>query len=218
MDDPAINPEVHRHALQGLARLNKLSFASYPLLRALTSRLSPRPIEILDVATGSGDVALAFARAAIHCGYRCTITLTDISPLALSEAQGRFTRAGIESRVLQLDATCDPLPEADITLCSLFLHHLDERATTSLLASMAESARILAMANDLRRTVFGNILARTAPRLVTTSRVVHTDALRSARAAFTRMELADLAHKAGLGNVEIKRVPPSRMLLIWERP
>ena len=60
MDGPGLAPADHLAALRGLSRLNRVSRAGavmYAHLRRL-SALAPRPLRILDIATGSGDLPL----------------------------------------------------------------------------------------------------------------------------------------------------------------
>jgi len=218
MDDPALPPREHDRALAGLARLNVISRAHAPVAAAiLRSRLTHAP-HILDIATGSGDVALAIARSLQRAGLEPRLTLSDLSPHALDRAAERFRRAKIDATTVQLDATTDDLPPADAVICTLFLHHLTEPDARSLIANAANAVtRVLAI-SDLRRSSLGSRLARTVPRLATRSPVVHTDAAKSADAAFTRDELAALAAEAGLENFTISRAFPSRMLLMWTPP
>jgi len=218
MDDPALPPADHDRALAGLARLNALSRASAPVARALKRTNLPREPHILDVATGSGDVALALARSLSRAGLAPRFTLADLSDHALARAAKRFRRAKIDATTITLDATTDDLPRADAVICTLFLHHLTEDDARALLANAARAAtRVLAVA-DLRRSRPGSILARTVPRLVTRSPVVHTDAAKSADAALTREELAEIAKSAGLAGFTISSAFPSRMLLTWSPP
>ena len=54
-------------------------------------------------------------------------------------------------------------------------------------------------------------------RLLTRSRVVHTDAVRSARAAFTMEEVASMAARAGMDDAAIRKGGPYRFVLSWWR-
>jgi len=47
--------------------------------------------------------------------------------------------------------------------------------------------------------------------------VVHVDAVKSVRAAFTMTELGEMAARAGLAGATIARRWPARMLLSWQR-
>lgn len=214
MDDPAIDGERHARALNGLARINTISLAALPIVGAVCKAIPPGPVRLLDVATGSGDVAHAVAKALERRGYECTFTLTDISDRALEQARRRFGDQQAETVVL--DATRDALPDADVVMCSLFLHHLQEEQALKLLASMSRVTRELMVVTDLRRTRVGLALAGVVPRIVTRSDVVHVDAVKSARSAFTLREMASLAERAGLAGCKLHPVVPSRMVLLWK--
>jgi hypothetical protein len=104
---------------------------------------------------------------------------------------------------------------ADIVTCSLFLHHLDPPDVVRTLSRCASAAGRRLLVHDLVRTRTGLALVYVIPRVVTTSPVVHTDAVLSVRAAYTRDELADLARSAGLQGFELRPSFPQRMLLSW---
>lgn len=104
-----------------------------------------------------------------------------------------------------------------MAVCSLFLHHLDEAGVRRVLAEMARVSRVGLVVSDLRRSRAGLMMAAMASRLVTRSPVVHVDALKSVRAAWSAEELADLAREAGLRSATVDRILPQRLLLRWSR-
>ena len=72
MDDPALSADEHRRALRGLTRLNALSGSAnvlWPAVRKLARELG-RPVRILDVATGAGDVPLQLCVRAARAGFQ----------------------------------------------------------------------------------------------------------------------------------------------------
>ena len=221
MDDPGLDVWSHTHALRGLARINRLSLAGrvhWPALCRVASRLD-RPVRVTDAASGSGDGAVALARLARKRGIGVELTLTDLSPRAVGLAGTRAERAGIRARTRVVDATAGPLPEGDLLICSLFAHHLTESQAVGLLANMRRACvGGLVSVNDLRRCRWGTVLARTVPRMVTRSPVVHTDAAISAGAAFTERELLDLCGQAGLEGAVVRRCFPARMTMTWSTP
>ncbi len=220
MDDPSLDGGAHARALRGLARINRLSRAGrthLPALRAVATRCAG-PVRVLDVGTGSGDVAVSLLAAGRRGGIDATLTLADISPRAVEAATRRAEDAGMTARGVVLDAVAGPLPSADLTVCSLFLHHLTGAQAVAVLAHMRESVRQsggVVSVNDLRRGAWGSVLANTVPWVVTRSGVVHSDAAISARAAWTPDELAELATRAGMIGAEITRCFPARMTLVW---
>ncbi len=213
MDDPNIRAEAHTRALAGLVRLNRLSFASTPIARAIRRSIPPGDLTILDVACGSGDVTHAVYRK-LQTRYKCQVILADISPHALQIARARFTDTPADTRCI--DAIDDELPNADVVMCSLFLHHLTRHDCVRLLVSMSVAARKLVVISDMRRSRHGTLLAGVIPKLTTISPIVHTDALKSARAAFTLPEIRSIASEARLSGMVIRKIPPSRLLLVSE--
>ncbi|MCC5822545.1 MAG: methyltransferase domain-containing protein [Phycisphaerales bacterium] len=219
MDDPALSSADHELALRGLARINRLSLASrahLAPLKRLAMRLG-RPVRVVDVASGSGDGAVALARAAWDVGIGVDLTMTDISERAADLCRSRARACGLEADVLVLDVVESPLPEADLVTCSLFMHHLTEANAVSALDRMRAACRDgIVSVNDLRRCVWGSALAVAVPRLLTRSRVVHTDAVISARAAFTSGEMLGLAERAGMPGARVRRCYPARMTMTWD--
>lgn len=220
MDDPSLDPSEHMRALTGLARLNRISRSANTLLEGVARILEGRTrATLLDVATGSGDLAIELHRLAKHRGLDLTVHACDISDRALDRARRDAERDGADIRFFQHDAIRgEPLPESDIVTCSLFLHHLTRDEALTLLARMRHSARLGVVVNDLRRTRAGVALAYLASRLFTRSRVVHTDALKSARAAWTIEETLGLLAEANMHGTHITPRWPARFLATWNRP
>lgn len=232
MDDPGVPSGEHRRALAGLARINALSRASASLWEGVAMVLGHRgserapgddsSISLLDIATGSGDVALGVAQRAAAMGYRTRVHISDISSEALEAAAERAAQVQVPVTLHRFDARVDAVPLADravdIAMCSLFLHHLDAADAIRCLREMARVARRGVVVNDLVRCRRGLLAARVAGRVVTRSRVVRIDAVRSVRAAWTPQELGELAHAAGMRGARIARVFPWRMMLLWRSP
>ncbi|MEM9372502.1 MAG: methyltransferase domain-containing protein [Planctomycetota bacterium] len=216
MDDPGLDPGRHRHALRGLARINRASAASRPIAHAIReaqARLGRR-VRVVDVAAGSGDVAIGAAR---RCGVACELVLTDISGIALEAAADRAHAAGVEVLTEPLDVFAGSMPEGDLLICTLFLHHLRDDEAVGVLSRMREACNDSVLVSDLRRGAWGTGLASVVPRVLTRSPVVHVDAVRSARAAWSIPEMRALADRAGLEGAGIEACFPARMLMRWIR-
>ncbi len=231
MDDPALPPDRHRRALAGLARINRWTGAAnllWPPLKRLAAVLG-RPLRVLDVATGSGDIPLSLARRADRAGVPMDLSGCDISPTAVAEAGGKaeevFSRGtGLRAggaaspHFFVHDVLRDPLPAGyDAVICSLFVHHLDEADAIRLLARMKAATDRLVLVNDLARGRFSFCAVWVASRLLSRSPVVHTDGPLSVRGAFTVPEMAALAEAAGLPGAAVKSKFPCRQLLTWEK-
>jgi 2-polyprenyl-3-methyl-5-hydroxy-6-metoxy-1,4-benzoquinol methylase len=219
MDQPGLAAEEHRRALRALARINAFSRAAsivWPVLRRMAVE-QQRPLRILDVASGGGDIPIRLWRMARRAGYEFEILGIDVSPFAVSYARERASvwGAGVEFR--QLDVVRSELPELfDVAMSSLFLHHLSEAAAVTVLSRMAAAARRLVLISDLQRCRAGHVLARAASRVLTRSHVVRVDGPRSVAAAFTVGEMAEMFDRAGLPHPRIRRCWPLRLLAEWE--
>ena len=222
MDEPTLNAAEHAGALAGLARVNWWSRSAAivrPVLRLLATEFSAeRPMRLLDVACGGGDVTLAIARWARLAGLPVRVSACDISPSALDISRRRAAAAGESIEFFQHDLLQTPLPaEFDVVMCSLFLHHLDVPDAVRVLRSMSAAAARAILVNDLIRSHRGYWLAMLGTRLLTRSRIVHVDGPLSVAGAFTPDEALKLCEQAGLSNVTISRHWPQRFLLIGNK-
>jgi len=223
MDDPNLDADDHAQALRGLARLNLLSGASGRLWTPLSSlcRELGRPVRVLDVATGSGDIPIGLMRRAERNGLVMCVDGCDVSPVAVASAQGRIRSSSGDASgptFFVHDVVKDALPDGyDAVICSLFMHHLSEADAVKLLGEMRRCTNHLVLVNDLQRGLMNNMLVRAGSELVTRSWVVRKDAVLSIRAAFTRGELRDMAAEAGMDDATIRGGGRCRMQLSWRR-
>ncbi|MBW8884147.1 MAG: methyltransferase domain-containing protein [Planctomycetia bacterium] len=221
MDDPALATERLHGALSGLTRLNFVSNSArivWRPIRQLAGELKTSQLRILDIATGAGDVPIALLKRVQRSCLSLDIHGIDFSPRSIEFARHRAEQAKIRLTFECRNALADDLPsDFDAVMCSLFLHHLTSEDALKLLRRMAAAARHLVLINDLRRSPYGLALAYLASRVLTSCDVVHVDAVRSVRAAFTADELRQMADEAGLAGATIARRWPARMLLEWGR-
>src|SRR5204862_3015533 len=134
----------------------------------------------------------------------------------IQTARERAANAEADLTFFPLDVFREPLPsDYDVITCSLFLHHLDEAQAVDLLRRLAAATRRLVLINDLARGPLGYTLAYFGTRVLSRSRVVHTDGPLSVRAAFTPNEAVALAWQAGVTGATVARRWPCRVLLVW---
>ncbi|MDB5307002.1 MAG: hypothetical protein JWO38_1204 [Gemmataceae bacterium] len=221
MDDPALDPVEHRRALDGLARINRVSGSAEVLwkpLAALARGRPGRPLRVLDVACGSGDVPVGLWAKGKNTGLAIAADGCDISPTAVAIASRGAAAAGAPGRFFVHDVIRAPLPTGyDVVTCSLFLHHLSDEDVVTVLRRMADAAGALVLVNDLARSRFNYVAVWLASHALTRSRVVRYDGPASVRSAFTPREALALADRAGLTGATATRRWPCRYLLQWSR-
>ncbi len=221
MDDPALPADQHRHALDGLARINawsRVTHALWPGLRDCAAALG-RPVRVLDVACGGGDVTAALQNLADRRGLACCVDGCDLSERAVRWARERAQPRGqTTQRFFVHDAVDSAFPdEYDLVISSLFLHHLTNANAARVLRHMADASAYGLVVLDLRRGALPWALTWAGTRLITRSSVVHADGPESVAAGWSRSGLVALAQAARLGDVKIERAFPMKFRLTWRR-
>ena len=233
MDDPALPVGEHLAALDALATINAVSLTGRQMAGAVARLVgsalpSNRPLEIVDVACGGGDITMSLARLlgrrlprpeGRSAPVRVRVLGLDLSERAIERARIAAARrqAGSEAVVefAVRDVLAEGLPPCDLAVSSLFLHHLDDPAATAVLRGMATSARLGGVVSDLIRSRTGLVLAILGTTLLARSRVARVDGPLSVRAARTPAEVRVLADRAGLPQAVVRRAWPERLLLEW---
>jgi len=226
MDQPGIDAEEHHQALDAISRINLVSASSlilWPPVRALCHERvragKSRPVRVLDIATGAGDVPVRLWRRARRKELLVEVAGCDFSPVAIEHARRLAARQEAAVEFFQFDVLKDPIPAGyDVITCSLFLHHLTEEQAVVVLGKMRAAAGRLALVNDLSRGRLGWWAAYVGTRLLSRSPMVRTDGLLSVEGAFTPQEALAVAHKAGWDGATVERKFPFRYLLAWRRP
>jgi len=224
MDQPGLDEGLHAGALRSLSRINWFSRTSaiiWEPIHRLARELQPaRPIRILDIACGGGDVARGLAGLAARAGVSVHVDGCDINAVAVSHAREQAAHRHVSNVGFFVhDALHSPLPTGyDVISCSLFLHHLDDADAETMLRAMAAAAGRMVVASDLRRSRVGYAMAWAACRALTRSPIVRVDGPLSVAAAFTLGEARELVARAGLAGAIISPRWPQRYLLVWNKP
>ena len=232
MDDPALPAGEHHAALRTLARINGVSGTAAQLATRVAGlarevglgTAGSRPLEVVDLACGGGDVTVAVAQRLQRLGVSADVTGVDMSERALAAARATADQATAKKGPLsglhfsQRDLETDGCPTCDVAISSLFLHHLDDAAAQRLLASAAAAVRMGVVISDLVRSRVGLALAVVGTRFLGRSRVARVDGPLSVRAARTPAEYAALCSQAGLSHPTITPSWPARVIISWRKP
>src|SRR5512137_467882 len=107
--------------------------------------LLPRQGRALDAAGGAGRNALWLARRGL------TVTLADVSDVALGQAAAAAAAEGLPLSTVQVDLEVAPLPAGpwDLVLCTYFLH----RPLLAAVAGVLAPGGLLVFAHATRRNL-----------------------------------------------------------------
>ncbi len=205
--------------LQDIRTVNRLAGGVATVLCHLPGLLGHlpggRPVEILDLATGGGDIPLSLAAWAEREGRPLHLTVTDRSPEILAEA--RRTLGDVPGVTFSVcDARAVPMPERsfDVVLCSLSLHHFAPGEAVQVLREMDRLSCTGFIVNDIRRCLAGYVAAWAASRVATRNRLTRHDMPLSVLRAYTPDELRALLRQAGIRDASVTTHPLFRMAAV----
>ncbi|HEV7267268.1 MAG TPA: methyltransferase domain-containing protein [Falsiroseomonas sp.] len=198
MDDPGQSEADFAAALDGLERLNRLTFAHAPLLHfldAVVRQDGRRSLSLLDVGAGGGDALRAVARWCARRGIALDLWGLDRSPWAERHAMARGTPARwITSDLFDLPAE----RRFDVVTCSLFAHHLDDAALVRFLRWLPAHATRRWMILDLHRHRIPWAAVWAGTRLLRMHPMVTHDGPVSVMRGFDRNDWRRLVAEAGV--------------------
>jgi SAM-dependent methyltransferase len=223
LDDDGHDPAELAANFDDIGTVNRLAGGVSTVLAHLPGLVGRvprgRPVEILDLATGAGDIPRALSDWSRRNARLLHLTVSDVSPAILAVA--RRTLADVpDVTFLACDARHVPLPDRafDIVLCSLSLHHFSPEDARLLLREMDRLSRTGFILNDIRRCAPGYLAAWGASRIATRNRLTRHDMPLSVLRAYTPRELRALLRQAAIPDVTLSTHPLFRMAAVQRKP
>lgn len=223
LDRDGHDPNELAANLADIRRVNRLGGGTRVVLRHLRELVEPipweRPVDVLDLGCGSGDIPLAVAAWLRRRNREARVIAADASAEVLAIARHQVGERP-EIALARFDARNVALPDraVDVVLCSLTLHHLDPEDAVRLLREMRRLARVGFIVNDVERSAAGFAVAWAASRLGTRNRLTRHDMPLSVRRAYTVDEVRELLAEAGIAEATVARHPLFRLTVVWKRP
>jgi len=214
LDRAGLAPALVERSLVELARVNRWLLGHLPVRRTLLPRIAagPREQRLLDVGTGSGDVAAGLARRAARRGRRLAVVGVDrkLAHLVVGRRLGR--------RQLRVVGDARALPfragSVDWSLSTLFFHHFDAPTNRAILAEMRRVSIRGAVVVDLRASRWGRWLGRLLIPLLGVGPVTRHDGRVSLARAWRLPDVRRLT--ADLPVAEISKRHPFRFVLVLD--
>jgi ubiquinone/menaquinone biosynthesis C-methylase UbiE len=205
-------------SLTDLRRINRFLGGRRVVLDAIRGCLnaaSVREVSVLDVGTGSADIPMAVADQFRNLRLSAFVAAVDISERNLRVARAHL---GVSPEIQFVRADSMKLPFADnsfdFVTASLFLHHFRDEDVVHLLSDFGRIAKRAVIVNDLVRNLVPYYFTKLAGPFLAVSFLTRNDAPVSVLRGFTRREIGDLARRAGLLDLEVKRRFPYRLSMI----
>lgn len=199
MDDPEFQGEDLIESFRFIKLVNQFGGGRLAVINCIQKALKDVPfdktISILDVGCGIGDMGNAIIRWGKSCGRNIHYFGLERSEHILSEAKKQTHGENIT--FLQGDLFSKDIPDVDLTIISMVLHHFDDREVVSAIRNLASKSRIALLINELERSIYPYLLCQFLTIGMRNSNSRY-DALLSIRKGFTTKEMHDLIARAGL--------------------
>jgi len=205
MDADDVSDAEFAACMADLATVNTLTLARPPTL-AFVARLfaatpPDRPLTLVDVGYGAGDMLRAIRRMARKRGRAIRLIGLDINPRSAPAATA-LTPDGMDIDYRTGDAFLIPVEEPiDLIVSSLVTHHMDDAEIIAFLQWMEERARIGWFVNDLHRHWLPYHFFRAFSAAMRWHPFVRHDGPLSIARAFRRADWRGLLERAGVADV-----------------
>jgi SAM-dependent methyltransferase len=216
MDEPC-SYEDFRECLVDLAQVNRLTLSYRPTLRFLDHLIkvqpSSKPLHIVDVGCGGGDMLRHISIWAKRRGVKAALTGIDLNPHAARAAR-EFSPPNNDIEWITGDAFSYAPPNGiDVVLSSLFTHHLSEPEIVHFLVWMQSTARRGWFVNDLCRERTPFRLFTVLAKVMRWHRFVQHDGPVSFRRSFREDDWRHMLTAAGIdfAAVQVERCFPGRL-------
>ena len=214
LDDPAADPATVMQSLRNIARANRWFGGSaavrHGLDRVLRGASPGRPLTLLDLGTGAGDLPRQAVRWARRRGYALRPVGLELNRTAAVMAW----RAGVPCVVACAGAPPMREKSVDIVLVSQVAHHLTRDSAVRLFRTCDALARVAVVIADLRRGRMAPIAFWVGARALRFDRSTVADGITSIRRGYTPGELRALLAAAGV-RARVSRRPGYRLVATW---
>jgi SAM-dependent methyltransferase len=212
MDADDLAPETYVAVMRDLAQVNTLTLARRPTLAFIDEQLreravDERPLRILDVGFGDGDMLRAIKR---RWGERVAATGIDLNPRSLAAARSATPPTlAIDWRIGDYAALADQ--SWDVIISSLVAHHMTHDELVAFLRFMEREAHRGWFVNDLHRHRFAYYGYPLLAAVMRWHPIVRHDGQLSIARSYRPHEWTPLLAAAGVTDARVFRAFPFRL-------
>lgn len=198
MDDLDFHGSEMQNLLKDLRAVNKWLGGNNINIHSLKELLQHHPKEkevvILDIGCGDGQMLRACAKFLKVNGFKAECIGIDFNSNILELAQIESqTFPNIEFKNVDVLSHQNLIPNCDIAICNLFLHHLNYQEIESLLTSILKKTKTGIIVNDLHRHRWAFNLFKIVSTLFLKTKTAAHDGLVSIARGFKKSELQRMA-------------------------
>jgi 2-polyprenyl-3-methyl-5-hydroxy-6-metoxy-1,4-benzoquinol methylase len=209
MDDFRMEGETLRTTLDQIALVNQLLGGNNITLEGVSMLMENVPpgkeVTIADIGCGNGDMLRTLAKTARKNGWRVKLIGIDANGYTANYA-AVLSAQYPEITYYCIDILDDRFREMqyDIVLCTLTLHHFEDRQITKLMSVFRRNAAIGIVINDLHRSALAYRLFQVFSRIAGMGKMAKEDGLVSILRGFKRKEIEELSRKLNFNQYTLR--------------
>ncbi|NAY90914.1 methyltransferase domain-containing protein [Muricauda sp. JGD-17] len=196
LDDPNLEKESFRKAYLDINRCNTLLGGTAITLKAIKDLIECHPKKsytIYDMGCGDGHLLREVAKKFKNTGITLNLVgfdlRDDVIQLARDSSQSYQSISFKKADILSLDE----VPDCDILLCTLTMHHFEEKEILKFIEIFSELAKVGVIINDLQRSKSAYFLFHVFSLFFIKSTIAKRDGLISISKGFRKLELKRMA-------------------------
>ncbi len=216
LDDCNLHGEPLHKALQSLEWVNRWFGNHRSVIRAVHERYKKeeRPLCIIDLGCGGGDLALAVAKSLRKNNIEFIITGIDGNANTIAYAQKKcaaFPEINfIQANILEKQFSIQP---CDILISRHFIYHFPADALIDFLKNKVSAISSVIIFSELKRNRFAMCLFKFSSFLMPISKLAKEDGLLAIKRSFSKKEWLTILQQAGIDTYRLQSVPFFRILL-----
>ena len=189
MDDFSLKGQELDDALDKIAKINRFLGGNRVTLQGVKKLLknSNETLTIIDAGCGNGDMLRMLAEFAREISISMRLIGIDANEFTISRA--RELSAGFKNIEFRCADIFEADVDCDIAICTLTLHHFEDRKIIKLMQKFYASAALGIVINDLHRSKLAYRLFQLVCLVFSLNRMSRQDGLVSILRGFKRNEL-----------------------------
>ncbi|MBK5212517.1 MAG: methyltransferase domain-containing protein [Flavobacteriaceae bacterium] len=200
MDDLDFQGEEMKNLLKDLKVVNKWlggnNITIDGLKKLLKNHQKNKSITLLDIGCGDGELLRKCSDFGIKNNFKFKCIGLDFNENILKVAKTKSRDyPNITFKKVDVFLNEELIPNCDIALCTLFLHHYSDEKIEDLLNTLIKRTRIGVIINDLQRNRQAFNLFKIVSRLFLKTETAKHDGLVSIARGFKKSELKSISNK-----------------------
>jgi SAM-dependent methyltransferase len=217
IDLPGISKEERIKNMRELDVLGKISGGNYYSWKVIYKLLNDKNSEyrLVDLGCGGGETLKYFAKSAKNKDLKMKFTGVDKSDIVIDymnrNCSGYNEIVGINTDFENF--LTNTSQKIDIIYCSLFCHHLENQEIICLMRKVKARNSVLII-HDLSRSTLLYYGSYIFTRVYNCTVLAKHDGPISVARGFKRIELENMAIKAGFSNFKYMKIPFFKILMV----